>query len=82
MNEAKVKLGSGGRIVIPAQYRKALHLKPGDELVISLRDGEVRLSTRREAIKRAQARISRQLPTDRDLAEELIQERRQEAARE
>ena len=48
-----IKLGGGGRIVIPAEYRKALGLRPGDDVWLSMEDGDVRLSTRARARKRA-----------------------------
>lgn len=50
MPEIRTKIGEGGRIVLPAEYRKALGLKPGDEVVLVLREGEVRLLTPKQAI--------------------------------
>ena len=82
MEIKKTKIGDGGRIVIPANFRKALGVKPGDELILSLRDGELRIFTPREAIKRAQGILRRYIPEGRSLSEELIQERRIEGARE
>jgi len=78
-----VKIAPGGRVVIPAAFRKALGVSVGDDLVISLEDGELRLRSRDAAIKRVQAMVRRYIPDDgRSLADELIAERRQEAARE
>jgi AbrB family looped-hinge helix DNA binding protein len=78
--EARVRLGKGGRVVLPALYRKALDLRPGDELVVEL-DGDVlHLSSRSAGIKRAQAIVSRRVPASRSLAEELIAERRTEGS--
>jgi hypothetical protein len=45
-------------------------------------EGELRLLTRRRAIAEAQAIVARYLPPRRDLVQELIDERRAEAARE
>jgi vacuolar-type H+-ATPase subunit H len=45
-------------------------------------EGEFRLRTREQAIKEAQALIAPYLPKARDLVQELIDERRTEAARE
>lgn len=81
MSEIKTKLGEGGRLVIPAEYRKALGLKPGDEVVLVLEEGEVRLLTLRRAIQRAQALVRRYIPEGRRLTEELLQNRREEAVR-
>ena len=72
-----------GRIVIPASYRRALGLDEGDEVTLILEDGSVRLITRAEAMRRAQEYVSRLTGDDeRSLAEELIAERRAEAASE
>ncbi len=78
----RVAVGAGGRIVIPASYRQALNLNEGDEIILQLADGELRLLTGREALRRAQGLVRRYVPAGRSLAEELIEERRQEARRE
>ncbi len=75
-----VRLGSNGRLVIPAEYRKALGVGEGDELVVRFEDGELRLSTRKTALRRARERVRRYVPEGISLADELIQERRKEAA--
>jgi AbrB family looped-hinge helix DNA binding protein len=77
------RINQQGRIVIPAECRAAAGLKPGDDLMIEpIGEGELRLRTRRQAIKEAQAIVARYLPKRRDLVQELIDERRDEAARE
>ena len=82
MLRAKTKLNANGRIVIPAAVRKALDLRPGDELIMRVEDGELRLSTRRQALARARRMIRRYIPSDEDLTESLIDDRRREAERE
>lgn len=77
----KTIIREGGRLVIPAAYRKALGLKPGDEVLLTLEDGEIRVVSTRQAIARAQTLLRRYVPEGRSLSEELIQERREEAAR-
>ena len=81
MTEIRVKLGESGRLVIPASCRKALGLKPGDEVILLLEEGEVRLLTPQRAVQRAQALVRRYVPQGRSLVEELLRERRKEAAR-
>ena len=79
---AKAKLNAQGRVVIPAECRAAAGLKPGDDVLIEVvARGELRLRTRRQAIRQAQAIVARRRRPDRDLVAELIAERRQEAAR-
>jgi AbrB family looped-hinge helix DNA binding protein len=78
MFEVRTKLAEDGRIVIPAEYRQALGLQIGDEIVLRLEDGEVRVFTPKQAIKRAQELVRRYIPQGRSLSEELINERRTE----
>jgi len=78
----RARLMSGGRIVIPAAYRRALGLQAGDEVITHLDDGEVRVLALDEAIRRAQEVVSRYVPSGRSLADELIADRRAEAKRE
>jgi AbrB family looped-hinge helix DNA binding protein len=82
MDKNVVKLGANGRVVIPAEYRKALGLSEGDDLLLRLEDGELRLSSRAAAIRRAQAIVRRRVPEGVSLSGELIEERRAEAERE
>ncbi len=82
MAAVKTKLGKGGRVVIPADYRKRLGIEPGDEIIVSFKDGEIKITTVREAVRRAQEIVRRFVPEGVSLVDELIQERRREAARE
>ena len=82
MTAIKTRLGKGGRVVIPAEYRKKLGIEPGDEIIVSFKDGEIKLTTIKEAVRRAQEIVRRFVPEGVSLVDELIQERRREAARE
>jgi AbrB family looped-hinge helix DNA binding protein len=82
MTTTRVKVAEGGRIVIPAEYRKRLGVQVGDNVILQLDDGEIRLFTVREAIRRAQEMVRRYVPEGVSLVDELIAERRAEAARE
>ena len=77
----KTIIGAGGRIVIPAAYRKALGVKPGGEVQLVLEDGEFWMVSQHQAIGRAQNMLRRYVPKGRNLSEELIKERREEASR-
>ena len=72
----------GGRIVIPAGFRKALGIRPGDKVVVRLENRELRLYSRAEALRRLQEQVTRAVPKGISLARQLIQERKKEAARE
>jgi AbrB family looped-hinge helix DNA binding protein len=78
MTQVKTKIGEGGRIVIPAEYRQALGLQVGDEVILRLEGRELRIFTLNQAIKRAQELVSRSIPQERSLTDELIAERRRE----
>ena len=81
MDEFRTKIGQGGRRGIPATYRKILAIEPGDEVILVLTDGEVRILTPDQAVRRAQAIVRHHIPEGRRLSEELIKERRLEAGR-
>ncbi len=82
MNGVTTKIAEGGRLVIPSQYRRALGLETGDEVIVRAVDGELRILTRAEAVKRAQALVRRRVKKGRSLVAELRKERRSEAANE
>ena len=82
MQKTKVRIGEGGRVVIPSEFRKAMGLSVGDELIVTLDEGELRMHTRLAGIRRAQEIVRQHIPADRSLVDELLAERRAEAARE
>jgi bifunctional DNA-binding transcriptional regulator/antitoxin component of YhaV-PrlF toxin-antitoxin module len=70
-------------VVIPAEYSKALGVGVGDHVVIERQGDELRLLSPRAAIRKVQAMVRQCIPGEsRSLADVLIAERRQEAARE
>jgi AbrB family looped-hinge helix DNA binding protein len=80
---ATAKINRQGRIVIPAECRAAAGFKPGDDLIVeTIGEGEIRLSTPRQAIKEAQAIVARYRKKGDNPVQELIDERRAETSRE
>lgn len=77
----QMKMSEGGRVVIPAEIRQSLGLKEGDAVLFELRDGEAVITTRASRIRRAQEIVRQYVPAGTSLVDELIAERRQEAAR-
>jgi AbrB family looped-hinge helix DNA binding protein len=82
MSAHRTRIAEGGRLVIPAEFRRKLGLNPGDSVVIDIADGELRVRSLRAAVQRAQALVRRYIPADVNLSEELIRDRRAEAKRE
>lgn len=76
------RLTEGGRIVIPAKYRRALGINVGDEVVLQLEDGELRIFTLQRAIQRAQEIVRQYDPNGASAADELVRERHAEAEHE
>ncbi|MEM7132102.1 MAG: AbrB/MazE/SpoVT family DNA-binding domain-containing protein [Chloroflexota bacterium] len=73
------KIMHGNRIVIPASIRKELGLQIGDALTLILENGQLRLISHDQAVKKAQKLLRQYLPPDTPLVDELITDRRQEA---
>ncbi|MDF2667880.1 MAG: hypothetical protein K0R67_186 [Paenibacillus sp.] len=81
MKKAPVKISEGGRIVIPAEFRKALGVDVGDELILHMENDKMLLLTRLQAIAYVQEQMSayRTNSKERSLSDELIEERKREA---
>jgi len=76
-----MKMSEGGRVVIPAEIRRALDLKEGDTVLWELEEGAARLTSRAAGISRAQALFQQYFPpqSGRSLVDELAADRRAEA---
>jgi len=79
-SETRMRVNENGRVVIPAPFRKALGIKIGDEVVVRMEDGELRISTLKRRIEKAQRLVRKHVKPGKSLVDELIAERR-EAAR-
>jgi AbrB family looped-hinge helix DNA binding protein len=78
-----VKIIEGGKLVIPAAMRRAMGIARGDTVVVELLpEGELRVRPLASAIREAQEIVRKSVRPDRSLAEELIRERKRDAARE
>jgi AbrB family looped-hinge helix DNA binding protein len=80
LGTARVTVDSFGRIAIPEDLRNALGVGAGDELLMSVDGDELRLFTRAAGLRAAQRIVSKYLRRGDSLSEELIGDRRREAA--
>ena len=76
------RMSAGGRIVIPAKFRKKIGLKEGDDVFLQIKDGRLQILTRDQAIRDIQEYVCSFVPPGVSLVDELIRDRREEAARE
>jgi AbrB family looped-hinge helix DNA binding protein len=77
-----VKLADAGRLVIPAALRREMGVEPGDDLLLRVEDGELRVIGKMQAIRRIQARAQQLKKPGESVVDEFIAEREAEAARE
>ncbi|MGA2671671.1 MAG: AbrB/MazE/SpoVT family DNA-binding domain-containing protein [Terracidiphilus sp.] len=76
---ARTRLSEKGRVVIPAAMREALGMEIGSVLDLRVVDGELRISTMRSRIRRAQESVREFVKPGVLLSEELSAERRKAA---
>ncbi len=78
--ETRQRVNENGRVVIPASFRKTLGINIGDEVVLRMEDDELRITTLKRRVERAQRLVRKHVKRGTSLVDELITERR-EAAR-
>ena len=78
-----MRVEKSGRILIPAAIRRRLGLKEGEsDLLLNVDETPITVTTRAQAVRRIQDWASRFVAPGRLVSEELIQERRKQAAEE
>lgn len=82
MNAVRGRLGSRGRLQIPARMRRELGLRDGEAVVLKMVRGELRVRAYRDVLADVQASLRKYIPEGVSLADELIADRRAEADRE
>jgi len=83
MEAYTTRLEKSGRILIPAAVRRRLGLTEGSQVVVRVEEtGTVEITSRSQALAKVREEIRKYIPVGRDLADELIQDRRAEVERE
>ena len=80
--ETRARVNENGRVLIPASFRKALGINVGDEIVLRIKDDELRIMTLKRRLERARESVRRHIKPGRSLVDELIAERREAAKHE
>jgi AbrB family looped-hinge helix DNA binding protein len=75
--ETRTRVNENGRLVIPASFRKALGINVGDEVVLRIEDDELRITTLKRRLDRAQRLVRKHVKPGTSLVDELISERRE-----
>jgi AbrB family looped-hinge helix DNA binding protein len=70
----RAKLSKEGRLLIPAEFRKELGIKPGDEVAMSIRDGALHVTTHEIALAKL-----REMFKNGPSVDEFLEWRREEA---
>ena len=78
----EANMNDQGRVVIPAPIRKELGFKGPVKLLFHLKDGELTVETVEGAVSRVQEMVAAHSTSDESAVDDLIAERRAEAARE
>lgn len=79
MASQAVKIIDGGKLIIPASFRRKLGIDTGDTVVIEMDEDGLHVRSLSSAVRRAQEIIREFVPDEVSLADELIAERRVEA---
>ena len=82
MASQAVKIIDGGKLIIPASFRRKLGIDTGDTVVVELGEDGLHVRSLSSAVRLAQEIVREFAPNDVSLADELLAERRIEAERE
>jgi AbrB family looped-hinge helix DNA binding protein len=82
VKDGRTRVDSSGRVVIPASFRRALGIQSGDAVVLRMKNDELRISTLRQGLAKAQRLIREHVASNTSLVDELIAERRDATRRE
>lgn len=76
------KMVEGGRVIVPAEFRRQMGVSKGDTLLFEMHGDELRIRAARSALRELQVKLKPYAISGGSVADELIAERRAEAERE
>jgi len=74
------KVVEGGRLIVPAAFRKDMGLAKGDTVIMELHGDELRVRPAKSALKRLREKLRASANMDLSVVDELIAERRRDSA--
>jgi len=77
--ETRTQLTKNGRLLLPAKFRKALDLQPGDELILRLEKDSIQVIPLHQAVSQAQNLVQKYVSPGTSLVADLLAARREEA---
>src|SRR5258708_15778052 len=80
--KTRMRINENGRVVIPASFRERLGIRAGDEVVLQIQDDELRITTLKRNIARAQRLVRNHVKPGSSLVDELMAERLEAAPNE
>ena len=81
MGAVRVIVAEGESLAVPAGFREALGIKPGDAVLVETHGRELRVVPENAALRRLQQRLSKHTRDGRYVSDELIADRHAEAER-
>lgn len=78
----RAKISKGGKISIPSIYRKMLHFKDGEEVVLDMKDDALVVSSLKCVLEKSRQIVNHYHYSSKSLVDKLIAERREEAKNE
>ena len=83
MEQFTLHVDNQGRVMLPAWWRKKEGVDPSTDLCVAVtEEGALVVETRQQGLRRARALLRKHIPEGVNLSDELVAERRAEAARE
>jgi bifunctional DNA-binding transcriptional regulator/antitoxin component of YhaV-PrlF toxin-antitoxin module len=79
MTQLEMEVARDGKVEIPSEVATAMGWQAGEKLTVQVQNGEVRIFSQAQAVRRAQTWVKSFVAEDRSLSDELIAERRREA---
>jgi bifunctional DNA-binding transcriptional regulator/antitoxin component of YhaV-PrlF toxin-antitoxin module len=83
MPASTLRVDKQGRVMLPAWWRRQAKVGPANEVLAAVDEsGALLLETREQGVRRARALVRKHIPAGLMLSDELIRDRRKEAAAE